>query len=212
MDWLGSVLAVLQAPAFEVAGKAVSRAELLGDVTGGLCVWLVARQNVWNWPLGLANNVFWIVSFWYARLYADATLQGVFFVLGCWGWWLWTRPARENAGLVPRRTSRREWAMLGVATVVATAGIAVWLGRTTDSPAPLADSSVLTFSLAATYGQARKLIESWWIWILVDLISVPLYVSRGLYPTAALYVVFGILCVVGLRRWAQELRAGEAIA
>lgn len=193
-----------------LAGMPVSWAEILGDVTGGLCVWLVARQNIWNWPLGLANNLFWVVAFFTARLYADATLQVVFFGLACWGWWLWLRPGPKKKGLVPRRTGRREWMTLGAATAAATAGVALWLWRTTDSPAPLADASVLTLSLAATYGQAKKLVESWWIWITVDVISVPLYVSRGLYPTAVLYFVFGLICVQGLRSWSRELAQTEA--
>ena len=202
----------LQAPALVLLGAPVSWSELLGDVAGGLCVWMVARQNIWNWPLGLANNLLWIVTFYTARLYADATLQVVFFALGCWGWWLWTRPGPGRTALAPRHTRRPEWIGLGVVTAVATGAIALWLARTTDSPAPLADASVLTLSLAATYGQANKLLESWWIWITVDVISVPLYVSRGLYPTAALYVLFGLLCVQGLRRWSRALVAREALA
>lgn len=213
MPPLASALAALQAPVFTLVGTPVSWAEILGDVTGGLCVWLVARQNIWNWPLGLANNLFWVVAFSSARLYADATLQVVFFALGCWGWWMWLRPGPKRKGLAPRRTSRREWLGLGAATAAATAAVALWLAHATDSPAPLADASVLTLSLAATYGQACKLVESWWIWITVDVISVPLYVSRGLYPTAVLYVVFGLMCVQGLRSWSNELSPrGAAIA
>ena len=85
-----------------------------------------------------------------------------------------------------------------------------WLAHATDSPAPLADATVLSLSLAATWGQAEKLVESWWIWIAVDVISVPLYVSRSLYPTAGLYVIFGILCVFGLRGWSRTLHAEAA--
>jgi nicotinamide mononucleotide transporter len=74
---------------------------------------------------------------------------------------------------------------------------------------PLWDAAVLCLSLAATYGQARKLLESWWTWIAVDVLSVPLYVVRGLYPTAALYAVFLALCVCGLRAWSRELAAAR---
>ena len=70
---------------------------------------------------------------------------------------------------------------------------------------------MLTLSLAATYGQTQKLLESWWIWILVDVVSVPLYVNRELYPTAALYVVFGLICVKGLVSWRRDLRVARAV-
>ena len=104
-----------------------------------------------------------------------------------------------------RRTTGREWAWIALATLVAQAAVTLLLAHHTDSPAPLWDASVLTLSLAATDGQTQKMIESWWLWIAVDVISVPLYVSRHLYPTALLYVVFGVICVNGLRSWRRAL-------
>jgi nicotinamide mononucleotide transporter len=204
-----TILTWLDSAAFVIAGVPVAWSEVLGDVTGAACVALVARQHVWNWPLGLLNNVFWGLRFWRAKLYSDSSLQGIFFVLGCYGWWRW-RPGMDGAALVVRRMRAREWQVLTGLVVIATAALAAWLARATDSPAPLADAAVLSLSLAATWGQAEKRIESWWIWIAVDVISVPLYASRALYPTAGLYVVFGGLCVLGLRSWSRELRAAAA--
>lgn len=204
---IASVLAWLDSAAFVLAGARCSWAEVLGAVTGIACVWLLARQRVWTWPLGLANNVFWALLFFRAKLYADSVLQGVFFVLGCYGWWRWLHRRDDGSRLRVRRTRRGEWAAGAALVIAATAGVALWLARATDSPAPLADASVLTLSIAATWGQAQKLVESWWVWIAVDLISVPLYLSRGLYPTALVYVGFGALCVVGLRAWTRELAA-----
>lgn len=204
---MSQLLTLLQQPAF--AG--VSWAELWGDVTGALCVWLVARQHVFNWPIGILNNVFFFLIFWWSKLYGDAVLQVVFAVLGLYGWWQWTHGTGRRGELPIRRTTAREWTVLVSATTLATAGAALWLARHTDSPVPLWDASVLTLSLAATYGQARKLVESWWLWITVDVLSVPLYVVRHLYPTAILYAVFLVLCVVGLRSWRRALR-GESPA
>ncbi len=200
MDWLTQT-------AVSLWGADVTWAELLGDLSGVLCVWLVARQHIANWPLGLINNAFWCLLFWHAKLYADSVLQIVFFALGVYGWWNWVCGGSAGRDSLPvRRTTRREWAWLGAVTIVSTAAVTVCLARYTDSPVPLWDASVFTLSLAATYGQTQKLLESWWLWIVVDVISVPLYVSRHLYPTAALYVVFGVICVNGLIRWG---RAGQ---
>lgn len=212
LDLLAAVLAWLDAPALTIAGAPVTWAELLGDITGGLCVWMVARQNPWNWPVGLANNVFWALLFFRAKLYGDAVLQGIFFALGCYGWWRWVRPGGKPGVLPVRRTTRREWLVLGTLTTASTAVVAIWLALRTDSPVPLADACVLTMSLAATWGQTGKLLESWWIWIAVDVVSVPLYWSRGLYPTAALYFVFGLLCVKGLREWSRAPAVAGAVA
>jgi nicotinamide mononucleotide transporter len=202
---LADIVAALNQPAFGLWGVPVSWAEGLGDLSGALCVWLVARQHVLNWPLGLANNVFWCVLFASAKLYADATLQVAFFALGAYGWWKWTAGRGRVQSLPVRRTARGEWLWLGACTGLATAAFATWLLRATDSPAPLWDASVLTLSLAATYGQTQKLLESWYVWFLVDVISVPLYLSRQLYPTALLYVVFGLLCVQGAMNWRRSL-------
>lgn len=199
MPLLDAALAALQRP---VLGP-VTWAELIGDATGIACVWLTARRNLWNWPVGLLNNAFFFLLFWWAKLYGDAVLQAVFAVLGVYGWWAWTRP---EAHAVPvRRTTAREWAVLLPLTAVGTTLVARWLATHTDSPVPRWDALVLCLSLAATYAQARKHLESWWLWIAVDVISVPLYAARRLYPTAALYAVFLVLCFVGLRTWTREL-------
>jgi nicotinamide mononucleotide transporter len=84
------------------------------------------------------------------------------------------------------------------------------LGAATDSTVPLPDAFVLAGSLVATWGQARKIIEQWWVWIAVDVVSIPLYASKGLWLTAVLYTGFLALCVDGLRRWTRELRRSRA--
>jgi nicotinamide mononucleotide transporter len=183
-----------------------SAVEWIGALAGLVCVFLVARASIWNWPISIVNTVLYFVVFLRARLYADAVLQIVFTVLGAYGWWSWRYGGAEQAELPVRRATRAQMALAAIAALVATALCALLLARTTDSPVPLWDSSVLALSLVATWAQARKLVESWWVWIGVDLISVPLYVARELYPTAVLYTLFLILCVVGLRHWTALLR------
>jgi nicotinamide mononucleotide transporter len=199
---MGQLLEALQQP---VIGP-ITWAELWGDVTGLLCVWLVARQHLWNWPIGILNNAFFFILFWWSKLYGDAVLQLAFAAIGFYGWWNWVWGKGVVAGALPvRRTTALEWLVLAGTTCLTTVIVTWWLAHHTDSPVPLWDSSVLTLSLAATYGQAKKLLESWWLWILVDVLSIPLYVVRGLYPTAVLYALFLALCIVGLRAWQREL-------
>jgi len=183
---------------------AILLAELLGALTGLACVALLTRQKLASWPLGIVNNALYCGLFWHAKLYADASLQAVFLVLAAYGWWSWSAPRGSDA-LRVRRTTRREWMALGLLTAMATTLGAWFLRAHTDSPAPGWDASVLTLSLAATYGQAKKLLESWWLWIVVDLLSIPLYAWRGLYPTTLLYVLYLALCVSGLRSWQSEV-------
>jgi len=201
LEWLNS-------EAIHLLGTAVSWAEVLGDVTGLLSVWWAARVRVWTSPVGLVNSALFLVLFADARLYANAVLQFGFIVLGMYGWWSWLRRDRETDALLRpiRRTAGGEWLVLASCALVAQAAITTALASWTDSPAPFWDSLVLVLSLVATFGQARRLIESWWVWIAVDAVAVPLYASQGLYPTAVLYVVFAVVCIVGLRTWSSTMK------
>ena len=206
------LLDFFQMTAFSVLGESVTVIEVIGFVTGALCVWAVTRQFVWNWPVGIANNVAFVVLFVGAGLYADAALQVIFAAIAVYGWFLWTRrtSAASPSVTAVRRATRREMVWGAGATVVLTAASAVMLGAATDSSVPLPDAFVLSASLLATWGQARKIIEQWWVWIVVDVVSIPLYVSKGLWLTAILYTGFLALCVDGLRRWRIELRRTTA--
>ncbi|MGN9775737.1 nicotinamide riboside transporter PnuC [Micromonospora sp. H33] len=201
IDWLTDA-------AFTAAGTPTTWAELLGFATGVLTVWLVARQRIANWPLGIANVLLLMLLFWTAGLYADAALQVVYVGLGLYGWWAWLFGGERRTRLTVSRTGRGEWWALAAVGAALTAAIWLLLDRATDSTVPLPDALTTALSLLATYGQTRKRVESWWLWIAADLIYIPLYAYKGLYLTAALYVIFLGLCVLGLREWWADLRRG----
>jgi nicotinamide mononucleotide transporter len=201
--------------AFGIWGETFSWAEVIGAVTGVLCVWWLAREVIWNFPVGLANNVFLLALFVDAKLYADGVLQIVFFALGVYGWIVWARGrgggTRGDQEPV-RRTTAREWWVLAAAGAGLWLAAFLWLRHFTDSPVPVWDSLALALSLVATYGQARKLVESWWVWIAVDVVSVPLFLSRDLPLIALLYFVYGLICIKGLLDWQRSLRMQPAAA
>jgi nicotinamide mononucleotide transporter len=200
------LLAFLNAVAFTAFGAPVTVVELIGFGTGALCVYGVARQHIWNWAVGLVNNAAFGVLFFGVGLYADMALQGIFAAIAVYGWWTWARGGPEPGHLPVRRATRGEIGSLTAVAVLGTIAVALLLRHGTDSTVPVWDSLVLTLSLVATYGQAKKLLSSWYVWILVDVISVPLYWSRGLLLTAVLYVGFTALCVMGLVGWTRSMR------
>ncbi|MBW8481341.1 nicotinamide riboside transporter PnuC [Actinomadura parmotrematis] len=185
-------------------------AELLGFATGAVNVGMVVRQNIWNWPVGAANVVLLGLVFLDGGLYADASLQAVYLVLQVYGWWVWMYGGRGRDELPVRRTRGGEWAAIGAAGIAAT-GVMYWVLATwTDSTVPFWDALTTALSLMATYGQTRKLLESWWLWIIVDLVYIPLYAYKDLHLTAVLYVVFLAICVAGLLAWRRAAPARTA--
>ena len=181
--------------------------EIIGFATGAVCVWLAVRQNVWTFPVGLANNAVYVVLFASSGLYAGAGLQVVYIVLGVLGWVWWVRGGPGGDALTVRRTPPWAWAA-AAAAVAGTAALLAWvLSVFTDSVAPGLDAVTTSLSLVAQLMLGRKWIGSWWVWIVADVIYVWLYVASGLYLTAVLYSGFIVLCAVGLRDWRRELTA-----
>ncbi|QKW05725.1 nicotinamide mononucleotide transporter [Streptomyces sp. NA04227] len=210
---LSGVLDPLRQPLFTLLDTPVSWTEVLGFGSGALCVWLVARQRTANWPIGIANNLLFVLLFTDSGLYADAGLQIVFISLAAYGWWTWTHGGGPGSpGQEVGRTSRTEWLWLCAAGVVGTLALTVLLDRQTDSTVPFWDALTTGLSLMATYGQCRKRLESWWLWIAADVVYVPLYAYKELYLTSLLYVGFLALCCVGLRDWRRDLVPGARTA
>jgi nicotinamide mononucleotide transporter len=205
LDTAAALWGWLVAPAVVVADVPTTRLEIVAFVSGAACVWLVARQHVLNWPIGILNSAAFLLLFATSGLFADASLQVVYIALGFYGWWQWVYGGPTRNDLPVSRTSARQWTALGAATAGAT--MVVWwvLVTFSSSAVPGPDSVTTTLSLAATWGQCVKKVESWWLWIAADVIYIPLYAYKGLWLTAALYLVFLALCVFGLRAWRGDL-------
>lgn len=209
---LADLLAPLDTAVVTVRGVPTTLGEVLGFVTGAACVWAVARQRLWNWPVGMANNLLFLALFTGYGLYADAGLQVVFLVLAAYGWWSWLRGGAGTDRLPVTRTTGAQWLGLLAAGVVGTALLHWLLDTQTASTVPLPDAFTTVLSLLATWGQCRKKVECWYLWIAADLVYVPLYLYKELTLTAVLYVGFLGLCVLGLRSWRADLAAATSPA
>lgn len=185
--------------------------EIAAFATGALCVWLVVRQNVLNFPVGIANNVLFLVLFTGAGLYADAGLQVVYVGLALYGWWCWVRGGERGTGVVVHDPGPRVVVACVVAVAVLTAVLQWVLLTRTDSTVAGWDALTTALSLVAQFMLSRKWTANWWFWIAADLVYVPLYAAKGLWLTAALYVLFLGLCVTGLVQWRRS-RAAEPVA
>lgn len=194
------MIAWLNSAMFTIGGHATSWAEFLGFVTGGLCVALVVRRNILNFPIGIANNVFFLVLFGSASLWAASGLQVLYIVLGVAGWWQWLHGRAVTGDLVVRHTGRAELGVCLVFLVLGT-GVLYLVLEAADDAAPFLDAVTTCLALIAQWLLNTRRIESWYFWIAADCIYIPLYLSKGLVLTAAVYVLFLGLCVAGLRSW-----------
>jgi nicotinamide mononucleotide transporter len=210
--WVLALLSAALVAASYAHWAPYSLLESLGVATGGVCVYLVVRENVWNFPTGIASSVFFLIVFLQARLYNDAGLQVFFIVLGFQGWYLWLFGGEHRTELKVGRSSPA--LLLGLLFVVAGATVGLryltaWATHQlgiAPSSAPWLDALTTALSLGGQYLLNRKLIENWWFWIVADTIYIPLYFSRDLHLTAALYAIFLGLCVAGIRSWNRAIQ------
>jgi nicotinamide mononucleotide transporter len=209
--WIGIMMGVALITASWRRWSPYSMTETLGFVTGAACVYLVVKQNIWNFPLGIANNVFFHILFLESRLYGDAGLQIVYIALGFQGWYYWLYGGQNRQALRITQASPRLLVAVGSVVVVGTAGLVLFL-RAARGAAPVMDGFTTVLSLGAQYLLNRKTIENWLLWIAADIIYIWLYISRDLQLTAVLYLVFMCLCVAGFLNWRRLLKAQAGAA
>ena len=168
-------------------------------------IWLATRENVWYYPSGIVSLILygWIYS--HARLYAEAGLQVVWFALMVYGWYEWLYGGSQHTELHVSRTPRRAWPAIVLAGVMMSLFVAFIQRRYTANPAPLVDSSIAAFSVVAQAMTAKKWLESWIFWVVINVVAVALYIDRDLHITALLYVVLFILGIKGYFNWRRSL-------
>lgn len=164
---------------------------------------LLVRRSVWNYPFGIVMVSCYAWIFFGERLYSDALLQIFFLVVQIYGWWHWTRAAEiTDDRLIPvQRLSKGS--QIGLLSLIILLSI-VWgtmMARFTNADFPYWDGTIAMASVVAQILLARRYVENWVLWIIVDILAVGLYWQKGLHPTAMLYVVFLVLAAVGLYQW-----------
>jgi nicotinamide mononucleotide transporter len=184
--------------------------EIFGAVTGIIYVFLEIRQNIWLWPVGIITSAVYIWVFFTNKFYADMSLQGYYLVISCLGWYWWAKGAgqkeeHEKNELEVTRLGLKTGIILAIVFVLLYAIMWLVLTRLTDSPVPARDSFITSLSIVATWMLARKIYEHWFLWIVVNFVSAVLFITRGLYPTAVLYVVYGIMSFAGLVAWKKTI-------
>lgn len=178
--------------------------EILGVIFSILYLFFSIRQNIILWPMGILSALLYMVVFYQSKFYADMGLNGYYFFISIYGWIIWRR-GRDNGREIPvSRINRRLAVKLLLITTVAFLLIGLILERCTDSPIPFWDAFTTALSFTAAWMLARKILEHWILWIIVDTVSMGLYLYRGLYPTLILFAIYTSMAIIGYIEWKKS--------
>jgi len=157
------------------------------------------RQWHWSWPLGMASSVLYFFVFQSSQLYGEASLQILFAALSLWGWWQWLHAAHSEGGL--KRLDRRGWLFSALTWAALWPAVSWYLQQYTDSDVPGWDGFVTALSLLGQFLLGRKYLENWWIWMVVNTVSMGLFAYKALWLTVLLYGLFVAMSWIGWRTW-----------
>lgn len=180
--------------------------QIIGTTLGLIYLWLEYKANIWVWIVGaimpLVHGVLYLTN----GIYADAAMQLYYVAAGIYGLMVWRRaPKRQDDGKI-KHTPTRYIVPLVAVYIALHVLLYVLLTEFTDSRVPLFDSMSTALSIVAMWMLSRKLVEQWLVWLVVDMISVGLYLYKGIPLTAGLYTIYCILAVAGYLRWRKQAR------
>jgi nicotinamide mononucleotide transporter len=181
--------------------------EWCGVITGIICVWLAAKNNILNWPVAIVSVLIYIIIFFESKLYADMGLQVYFLAMNLYGWYFWSNNKNNAETKSPVLSITRKEILLSIlAIILFTVLIGTLLHKNTDASFPFIDSFCTACSLVAQVFLARKVMENWLIWIFVDIIYVGVYFSKDLYATSFMYALYVYIATVGYLDWRKIYR------
>jgi nicotinamide mononucleotide transporter len=206
---------------FTVMGYPMSYIEFFGTIFNLWCVWLVAKNKILNWPVGIIGTVLYIFLFYQIQLYSDLLEQVYFFITSIYGWILWAnlqdKKANRNKLKITHNSQKSNLIYLAV-IVMGTVALGTFMQRIDvifpqyfPEPAsyPYLDAFTTIMSFAATIMIAQKKVECWYLWILVDIIGIGLYYAKGVKFISLEYLIFLILATKGLVQWRREFKDYE---
>ncbi len=186
--------------------------EMAAVALGLINVTLIIRRSVWNYPFGLAMVVLYAVIFYDYKLYSDSLLQVYFFFIQIYGWWYWLKGRADDGLIVVTRLPVQVIPVYLLLAVLGVAALGGFMAEYTDADYPIWDATIAILSVIAQFLLSRRRLENWLVWIVVDILAIGLFATKGLYPTAALYSVFLVLATTGLLVWFKAFRRGVALA
>jgi nicotinamide mononucleotide transporter len=171
---------------------------------------LAARESNLCWYFAFASTAIYSVLFREVSLLMESALNVYYMAMAVYGWYLWRRGGGDHLGIKIHTLGVGGHGGIIGAILVLTLVSGFLLSRYSTAVWPYVDSFTTWASVLATFMVARKILENWLYWIVIDLVSVPLYLSRGLEMTALLFLAYVIIAVIGFFRWQRQYRLQSA--
>ena len=180
--------------------------QIVGTLLGLLYLWLEYKANIWLWIVGAIMPMVHGVLYLHSGIYADAAMQLYYVAAGVYGLFVWMRGTKRTEKVVSIQHTPKGWVIpLVVVYVVLHVAMYYALSEFTDSRVPFFDSMSTALSIVAMWMLSRKLVEQWLVWLVVDMISVGLYLYKGIPITAMLYTLYCALAIAGYMRWRKQV-------
>ena len=179
--------------------------EVIAVIFGILSVWFARKENIWVYPTGIINVLIYVYLCYFAGLYADMAINAFYFVMSVFGWYNWSRRTQTSDHVPISGLSPAQWAFYIALIAVAFGVIYFVLSNYTDSTVPKFDSFTTALFIAAMWLMAIKKIENWLLWILGDILVIPMFAIKGLAFTSVQYIVFLVLAIMGYIEWRKRL-------
>lgn len=192
--------------------EALSVTELIAVVAAVLYLVLAIRQNILCWFFAAASTAIYVALFIDAKLYMESLLNAFYFVMAIYGFWFWLARGKDASGPAVIRWSVRRHAAAILSIAVLSFAAGWFLRENTDAAYPFADSMTTFSAFWATFLVARKVLENWWYWLVIDSVSIYLYWTRGLELTALLFAAYVVMIPIGLVAWTRASREQPALA
>ena len=189
-----------------------SPAEIAAVLFAVLYLVFAIRQNIWCWFCAGISTALYIWLFFGARLYMESALNVFYFAMAIYGWYSWSKGGGEDGELPVTKWPVRIHltALAGIAILVGVTGS--WLAANTDAAYPYVDSATTYAAVWATFLVARKVLENWYYWLVIDVVSIFIYWSRDLELTSLLFVAYVIMIPFGIINWTRSWRAGPQVS
>jgi nicotinamide mononucleotide transporter len=190
--------------------QAMSYWEAMAVLLGIAYLLLAVRESLWCWYAAFASTALFLYVFWDVSLLMESALQVYYLIMAVYGWRQWSKVTEGEHTLKISTWTWQRHCLVIVSVVLLSLASGFLLNRFTDAALPFLDSITTWGSIITTWMVAKKVLENWLYWLVIDAISIFLYLDRGLYLTALLFVIYLVIVIFGYRKWLTQYRQTSA--